>query len=163
MIDGDAPKSEEERLEEIKFEIKGLFDGLGIKVADPKLNILYDSEKKLTLDLSKEPNETKELSEHVKFELRIFFRLLETIENDQCHNYNEHEAMQIRVALAHIRMYYELGKMDIALDLLYDPDDPDSGAESQARNITDRTEENKKVYQDIRRLTDLIDELRSNK
>lgn len=159
MLDGDKPKSEEERLEEIKFEIKSLFNDLEPEVSDFNLKEELDSQRRSTIDLASQTEETNELSAEIKTELFKYFKLLEKIEENHFLNYNNYEVLHIKIAISHIRMYYELGKINIALDLLDDPENPDAGAESQSRNISDRTEENAKIYNDIRRLTDLFYEL----
>jgi len=159
MLDGDQPKSEEERIEEIKFEIKRLFNALEPEVIDPELKAKHDQQRERIIELANKIDKTSELPIEAKNELYKYFELLEVIEANQCHSYDEYEGTQIKIAIAHSKMYYEFGKIDIALKLLYDPENPDGGAEYQAKNIAERTEENEQIFHKIHRLTDLVYDL----
>lgn len=155
-VEGPSP---EEQTEKIKFEINQLFDSLEINITDPNLKNIYDFENKFIRNLLDQKGAQEELPQDVKNELYVYFRLLETIRNDS-NGPIESSAASIKIAVAHAKIYYDLGKTSIALDLLDDPEVPEGGAVSLAENCSNWSEELKLLYENIRRLANLIYALR---
>lgn len=155
MLDGDEPKSEEERLEEIKFEIKRLFDDLELEVIDPDLKERRDKQEELVITLLAQTEETINLPAEIRNKLNEYYQTLDDIAEETKDDVR-HAAIIVKVAVSHSKIYYDSGKLDVALDLLDDPDDPDAGAEAQSRNMVSWSEEHLQLHKNIDQLISLM-------
>lgn len=164
MINDDGPKSEEEQREEIKFEIKQIFDDLEFEIVDIVLKDQVDQQRAITINALSEIQKTPytNLPEEVKNELVSYSKLLETAIN-HIQGQNEYTAAQIKIGIAKVKLHYEsegTGGIDDAYDILVDPEDPDGGLIVYADNVADWSEELETIYNKIVHLVELINSLR---
>lgn len=163
MLDGDQSKSEEERIAEIKFEIKRLFDALEPEVIDPALAERYAQQRKLVITLLSQTNETINLPTETRKSLNEYHDTLDAIA-DETTDSSIYELMKIKTAISVARAFYDAGKIDAALDILDDPEDTYVGIESQSRHISDHSEAHSQVHRNVFDLIGvIISELHSKK
>lgn len=156
MFDGDAPMSEEENVEKIKFEITRLFDELDIKTQNTELERSRSLQEHRIMQLASQLDISTEFPAQLQDELIAYYDLLDKIADDKYKKGLEQSADLSRVAVAHAKILYDLGKVEIAFDLL---DNRETGAIVQAENASSWSEEHGLIHQNISLLNDLIYEL----
>lgn len=142
MLDGQN-KSEEEKLESIKFEIKQLFESLEFKSDDTELEQEIEKQKNITIDALRSVDNDAPIPENVIDELTNFSILLEKASEQLVDE--EYMIAQIKIGISQSRIRYEAGRIDSAIQIL----DGEEGFAEYAYNISNNSESCKKLSEDI--------------
>ncbi len=153
MLDGSSPMPEEEmRKEEVKMQIKELFDSLEMKIEDQELGNQIEHQRRIAVDILRKIDKTAPYPQEAGDEMEKYFRLLE-LGLEKIKNRNEFMAGQVKALVMNAKVHYDAGRTEVAYEELADP-------EGGAINVADMnsyfSEDLESLYLDIKQLCEHI-------